>query len=484
MRIRNKEEHKWVVSLLKDLSKDNKKGVISRQQLKKRVSNCDYDRLENHLGDYLDDKNPVYLYIKQDEIYFQVRFANQTITGIAEYDDAKDLYKKLKKGEILIDDVKGKKIKNPAKKPSSVTLEDGYKILMEKHMNVYNVGNAKYSSYTKKDSTIRYHILPFFKGKPLSKITEGDIERFVDQIKYHELSLKHKKGEEKLLSVDTQSEVFMYFKKLFKTTRRWFNVKVSIDIDDLMEELIDSSESTKAKKKYSQKVGTIIENIYEDLKILFPSIKEIENGIYNPIFGITLIIFFTGMRIDEVTALTPKDYFPESKSLWINKSITWHPNKKKTKKSYEVTTTKTWDDRTILLPDSICRYLDAYISRLKQLSYYSNDMYIFSRLSYSRTDNELLDPFSLKTYTNHMRKAYIHSGLKTEGDTIPKNHYARHAFNTLLEKNKIADYDRKVYLGHSPGMGVNEGYTHKSRKEEEKIVEIADNFCRNFVEGI
>ena len=33
-------------------------------------------------------------------------------------------------------------------------------------------------------------------------------------------------------------------------------------------------------------------------------------------------------------------------------------------------------------------------------------------------------------------------------------------------------------------MGVNEGYTHKSREEEKKIVEIAENFCRNFVDDV
>ena len=82
-------------------------------------------------------------------------------------------------------------------------------------------------------------------------------------------------------------------------------------------------------------------------------------------------------------------------------------------------------------------------------------------------------------------KFYFNDGDKIKkGDKIPWNHTARHAFNTLLKNNHVEGYDRKVYLGHSPGSGVNEGYTHKSKEEEKRIVEIADNFCRFFVEDI
>lgn len=190
------------------------------------------------------------------------------------------------------------------------------------------------------------------------------------------------------------------------------------------------------------------------------------------------------MRIDEAIALKPADYDPDDKKLTISKSVSWHPNKKKTKKSYEITATKTWDDRTILLPDSICRYLDNYLSKLKEMSFYSDDMFIFSRLEYARTEHERFDPFSLKTFTNHMKDAYARSGLIAENEPIPRNHSARHAFNTLLKNNHIEEYDRKAYLGHSTGTGVNEGYTHESREEEQKIVEIAEKFCRKIVDEL
>ena len=146
-----------------------------------------------------------------------------------------------------------------------------------------------------------------------------------------------------------QSEVLMYFKKLFKTTKRWFNVDVRFDIDEILEDAIGTSGLKKAKKKYKRKVDDVVETIYEDLKRIFPSIKVLENGIYNPIYGIELMIFFTGMRIDEVTALTPKDLNSETRMLSITKSVTWHPDKEKTKKSYEVTETKEWNDRKTLL---------------------------------------------------------------------------------------------------------------------------------------
>ena len=202
--------------------------------------------------------------------------------------------------------------------------------------------------------------------------------------------------------------------------------------------------------------------------MLFPSIRELENGIYNPVYGIALMIYFTGMRIDEAIALTPKDYDSVSKTLMISKSISWHPNKNKTKKSYEVTTTKTWDEREILLSDSISKYLENYINKLKELSYYSDGMFIFSRLSYARTENELLYPFSLKTFGNHMNSAYVHSGLIKEGDKIPKNHTARHAFNTLLKNYRINEYDKKniLVIHQVPELTKVTRISRKRRKKE------------------
>ena len=111
-------------------------------------------------------------------------------------------------------------------------------------------------------------------------------------------------------------------------------------------------------------------------------------------------------------------------------------------------------------------------------------MYLFSRLDYGRTEHNKLDPFSLKTFTKHIQMAYDHSGLSKEGKTVPRNHIARHAFNTLLKNNHVEEYDRKAYLGHSNGAGVNEGYTHKSKKEEQKIAKIVDEFCGKIVDEI
>lgn len=484
MRIGNKDEHKDIISILDSIIV-NKKQVISRKMIKSRLSEDDYIRIDHHLGDYLSEKNPIYIYLRYNEIYFQIRVDNNTLSGYSDYDEAKRVYNSIREEEITVKEIKDIKKKKKSKINSNkITLEDGFKRMLEKHLNEYEVGNVKYSSYTKKESTIKYHILPYFVDKPLAKITEGDIEDFVDQIKYRELSNRHRKNEIKKLSVAMQNEVFMYFKKIYKTTKRYFNIKTDIDIDEIMDEIVDKPNLRRARKRYNNKVGKIVENIYNDLIELFPAIKEIENGIYNPIVGIQLMIYFTGMRIDEVIALKPTDYNQQRKKLSIRKSISWHPNKVKTKKSYEVTATKTWDEREILLPGSICSYLEKYIKKLKELSFYSDEMFIFSRLDYARTKHEMLDPFSLKTFTNHIYKAYIKTGLITENETIPRNHIARHAFNTLLKNNHVEEYDRKAYLGHSHGNGVNEGYTHKSKEEEKRIVEISEYYCRKIVDEL
>ena len=54
----------------------------------------------------------------------------------------------------------------------------------------------------------------------------------------------------------------------------------------------------------------------------------------------------------------------------------------------------------------------------------------------------------------------------------------------MLKNNHIEEYDRKLYLGHSTGSGVNEGYTHKSPEEEKRIAEVGDRYCRFLTENI
>jgi len=80
------------------------------------------------------------------------------------------------------------------------------------------------------------------------------------------------------------------------------------------------------------------------------------------------------MRVNEVIALKPNKLNYTNNTILIDRSISWHPNKSKTRKSFEETSTKTDRERTILIPEVLVNYLKTYISRLKQLSIYSDDM--------------------------------------------------------------------------------------------------------------
>ncbi len=95
-------------------------------------------------------------------------------------------------------------------------------------------------------------------------------------------------------------------------------------------------------------------------------------------------------------------------------------------------------------------------------------------------------PFSLKTFDNKLIEAYEKLDLKVDDEKHRKdrNHLARHAFNTMLKNNHVAEYDRKLYLGHSVGTQVNVGYTHRSEDEERKIVEVGEKYCRFLTKDI
>jgi len=437
---------------------------------------------KDELYRYRRNRIPIYPYIYRREIFFRIVFKNRSFRGFDSFEKAEEIYRQLLYGETEMDDAKAEM--KAKRKVVLVTLKDGYRLLMKKHEAAYQNGELKYSSYNKKDTTIRYHILPFFENKPVVQITRGDIAHFVHQIRAEEKSIKtDKNGKAKRLSVAMQHEVLMYFKMLYKETVRWFDLETAVDID----KEVEMPKLTRTKKKYSKEVGEKLSGNYRDyIKIIVQELSKSEYGIYHPAFGLQLMISCTGMRIDEANALKPCKFDYEKKTLLIDKSITWHPDRKSTRKSWEETSTKTDAERTILLPDSIAEYLQACINRLKNLSFYSDKMYLFCRLGLARREDLSLDPYSLKTFDNRLIEIIEKFGLMDDDDKHKKekNHLARHAFNTMLKNGHVDEYDRKVYLGHSVGTNVHAGYTHSSVEEEKRIIQIGEEFCLFLTEGV
>ena len=440
----------------------------------------DKQKVKDLFNDFKQKGKPIYPYIKRREIYFRIVYNNKFFVGYRDYESAEKVYMDLKDEKIDMEEVDHAPADSEKRR---ITIEDGFNKIMEAHRLAYEAGELKHSSYTKKESDFRLHILPYFKDKPLVKITKADIADFVEQIRYRETSGKKlKNGEEKKISVSLQTEILMYFKMVYKETKRRFDLETSIDID----EEIKMPKLKKTRKEYSKSVEDILNDDYDaKLKSTLESVVKVEKGIFNPVFAICLITNCTGMRIDEVTALKPSKYDCEKKLLLIDRSISWHPNKSNTDSSYEETSTKTDSERIIPLAESLAAYLEAYIGNLKELLYYSKDMYIFSRLDYALRSDSMFDPFSLKTYTNHLRTAKASAEKKDESEvTLIKNHIARHAFNSRLKDNGIEQYDRESYLGHSHSSGANTLYTHGSRFQEEKIVEISEKLCRYLTKDI
>ena len=452
------------------------------QKSTKDYNDIDRKIIKEELSRYRRNGIPIYPYVCKKEIYFRIVYSNNLIRGFNTFEKAEEAYYRLLNGETNVEDQKEEM--KEEKRIATVSLNDGFEVLLRKHSAAYRNGELKYSSYSKKDSTIRIHILPYFDDKPVAEISKGDIARFVYHVKAEEMSAKtDRDGKKRQLSVAMQHEVLMYFKMLYKETVRWFDIETAVDID----REVEMPRLTKSRRQYSKEVGLKISGEYENnTKLILEELSRLDYGIYHPAFGIQLMISCTGMRIDEVVALKPEKFDYRNRTLLIDRSISWHPDKKKTKKSYVETSTKTDAERTILLPDSLAAYLNAFIERLKQLSFYSDRMYIFSRLGLARSEDMILDPYSLKSFDNNLRYAYKALGIVDEEGNADKvrNHLARHAFNTMMKNNHVEEYDRKLYMGHSTGISVNELYTHRSPEEERKIVEISERYCRFLTDSI
>lgn len=426
---------------------------------------------------------PIYPYIKNREIYFQLVYDNKFFVNYRRYEDAEKDLIGLREGSIKLEDLAGD---SPKKRKELVTLEDAYNKLVEREKLAKKAKEFKNNSFEKNGSDFKYHVFPYFKGKPIIKITRGDIDDYVAQITYNEESQhKRKDGSAKKLSASTQIEILNLFKRLYREAKRYYGIETTIDID--YEVKMPTKQEKKEKRENKKKIDKILNDDYDaKLKKTLESIAIIENGIYNPVFAIELLNHSIGSRINEANALKPSKLDVVNRQLLIDASISWHPDKENTDKSYEETSTKTDEERIISLCDTLFLYLEEYISILKKLSYYSDDMYIFSRLEYSRDDSMKLDPFSLKTFNNHIRFARKHAGIVDDNGEIymVKNHIARHAFNSMMKDGGVYDYDREEYIGHAHSGGTNVIYTHKSAAQEKRILKIQERFVRYLTKDI
>lgn len=287
----------------------------------------------------------------------------------------------------------------------------------------------KPTTYENKKTIIYLKILPYFKEVNIKKIDAIRIRKWQNIL----LSDKNSYSQTYLKSINNQiSAIFNY----------------AVQYYDLPKNPARTAGSIGKKKAEAMKFWTKDEfNLFE---------KGIENNFFSKIMF--QILFYTGIRVGELLALTLEDFNFEKKSLFISKTYTRY---KKNDLIQEPKTPKS--KREILLPKKLCQ-----------------DIQEFATARYDYQKNERLFPFT-KFFLHHE----MDRGCKKTGVKKIRIHDLRHSHASLLIEMGFPILVIAERLGHEDIQTTLQTYGHLYPNKQEEIVkkleeiEIENNITQN-----
>lgn len=169
---------------------------------------------------------------------------------------------------------------------------------------------------------------------------------------------------------------------------------------------------------------------------------------YAPFFR---ILRYTGLRREEITALTLNDIDLKNKTISVNKAVSFATNQPKLKE------TKNKKSRTVPVLDIIYEDLNKSINKAKE----KQTKYLFTK----QTDNQMLTQESIRCMTN--------SFCKDIGFSFTP-HQLRHSYCTMLYYSGIKIKETQNLMGHSSAKMVYDLYAHLDSKNNNSTSRIND----------
>lgn len=273
----------------------------------------------------------------------------------------------------------------------------------------YKKERVKINTYLGYESCCKV-LKKFFENKSITAITKRDVSIFIDNIKSPILQRRHKI----LLSL------------IFKYAKTYYNLEKNI-IKDLDFEFI----------KYTKKEKEIwtLEDFKKFDEILIKENKIIQRAYFN-------LLFYSGARPGEISALTLEDIDFEKCTIDINKT-------RITSKFSNLPKTNT-SNREISMPKFCLDILKKAIG-----NNYPKSEYIFPMVSSSRVFfNKTIKQYSLKSITLH--------GL-------------RHSHASFLIKQGVEITAISKRLGHKNSQITLSTYAHFYNDKKDKIIDLLNN---------
>ena len=195
------------------------------------------------------------------------------------------------------------------------------------------------------ETFFRLHILPFFDNIEISKINSYMIREWQNKM----LEKENEKG--KLFSENSKANIYAALKSMFNWAAKY---------QGLNENPCKNLGAFGSKKNRSEMKIWSVDDFNKFINLLEIKNKE-KNGKYTDSIIIFKILFWTGLRIGEVLALTFDDINLKEKFIDVDKTIS-HINKK----DY-ITTPKTLGSvRKVILPENLISDLKLYFSKFEK----------------------------------------------------------------------------------------------------------------------
>ncbi len=160
-------------------------------------------------------------------------------------------------------------------------------------------------------------------------------------------------------------------------------------------------------------------------------------------------LFWTGMRVGELLALTREDVDLRKKTITINKSYT------RLKGEDIIKSTKNESsERIITIPDSLVKILQSYFSKLYDLS-----------------PEDRIFNITREVFKNDLTRYHKKAGVKKISP-----HDLRHSHASLLINNNVNPLAISKRLGHAKVDMTLNTYSHLYPSSEEKMLEILNKY--------
>ncbi len=230
---------------------------------------------------------------------------------------------------------------------------------------LYKKSQVKSTTYYGIKRNTSKHILSYFKDFKLHAI------------KTNSLTLWKEELEKNKFTINYQNAMINYFTEILEYAKNNYNFNSKI-ISKLHKDKIETVRDI--KETVEQNYWT-----YEEFNIF---IKVVDNELYKTMFT---FLYYTGLRLGEMIALTWNDIDFANKTLRVNKTYA----DKIEGSNYIITSPKTTNSiRMIELDNNLCEILKKHFEQEKQIYNFNNNIFIFGNFKH----------ISPTTFRNHLNK--------------------------------------------------------------------------------